>query len=85
MCVNSGCAMDSKKRPPTDYRGLRQRNELWLLAAAFVVLVVVGGGLIGLLFGLGNMLTALPCLLAGAGAIAILYLFFALIGRWADK
>jgi len=77
--------MDSKERPPTDYRGLRQRNELWLLAAAFVVLVVVGGGLIGLLFGLGNMLTALPCLLAGAGAIAILYLFFALIGRWADK
>ena len=85
MRVNSGCAMDSKERPPTDYRGLRQRNELWLLIAAFVVLVVVGGGLIGLLFGLGNMLTALPCLLAGAGAIAILYLFFALIGRWADR
>ena len=77
--------MDSKERPPTDYRGLRQRNELWLLAAAVVVLVVVGGGLIGLLFGFGRMLAALPCLLAGAGAIAILYLFFALIGRWADR
>ncbi|MGB3903624.1 MAG: hypothetical protein WBB22_01755 [Anaerolineae bacterium] len=77
--------MDSKERPPTDYRGLRKRNELWLLVAAFVVLVVVGGGLIGLVFGVGEMVTALPCLLAGAGAIAILYLFFAVLGRWADR
>ncbi|NIN67753.1 MAG: hypothetical protein GTO63_24215 [Anaerolineae bacterium] len=77
--------MSPKERPPTDYRGLRKRNELWLLVAAFVVLVVVGGGLIGLLFGFGEMLAALPCLLAGAGAIAALYLFFALLGRWADR
>jgi hypothetical protein len=77
--------MNPKDRPPTDYRGLRQRNELWLLIAAVVLLVVVGGGLIGVLFGFGQMLSALPCLLAGAGAIAILYLFFALLGRWADR
>ncbi len=76
---------DSKKRPPTDYRGLRKRNEVWLLVAAAFVLVVVGGGLIGLLFGFGEMLAALPCLLAGAGAIAALYLFFAALGRWADR
>lgn len=85
MRVNSGCAMNSKERPPTDYRGLRKRNELWLLIAGIVVLVVVGGGLIGLLFGSGEMLVALPCLLAGAGALAILYLFFAVLGRWADR
>jgi hypothetical protein len=30
------------------------------------------------------MLTALPCLLTGAGAIAGLYLFFALLERWTD-
>ena len=76
--------MNPKERPPTDYRGMRKRNELWLLGAAIVVVVVVGGGLIGLLFGLGNMLTALPCLLAGAGAIAGLYFFLAVLGRWAD-
>lgn len=79
------CTMNSKHRPPTDYRGMRQRNELWLVLAAAVVLVVVGGGLIGLLFGFGEMLAALPCLLAGAGAIAALYLFFALLGRWAER
>jgi len=43
------------------------------------------GNLIGLLFSFGEMLAALPCLLAGAGAIAILYLFFAVLGRWADR
>ena len=76
--------MNPNERPPTDYRGMRKRNELWLLGAAVVVLVVVGGGLIGLLFGLGKMMAALPCLLAGAGAIAVLYFFFAVLGRWAD-
>lgn len=74
-----------KERPPTDYRGMRKKNELRLLLAAFLLLVVVGGGLIGVLFGLGEMLAALPCLLAGAAAIAILYGFFALLGRWADR
>lgn len=77
--------MISNERPPTDYRGLRKRNELWLLVAAIVVLVVVGGGLIGLLFGFGEMLAALPCLLAGAGAIAMLYFFFAVLERWAER
>jgi hypothetical protein len=77
--------MNSKERPPTDYRGMRKRYEREFLVGAILLLVVVGGGLIGLIFGFGEMLAALPCLLAGAGAIAGLYLFFALFGRWAEK
>jgi hypothetical protein len=77
--------VDSRNRPPTDYRGLRQRNELWLLVAAIVLLVVVGGGLIGLLFGWSQLLTAVPCLLAGAGLIAGLYFFFVVLERWAQR
>ena len=77
--------MNSKERPPTDYRGMRKRYERELLVGAIFLLVVVGGGLIGLIFGFGDMLAALPCLLAGAGAIAVLYLFFALFGRWAER
>ena len=72
-------------RPPTDYRGLRKRNELWLLIAAIVLLVVVGGGLIGLLFGWSQLVTAIPCLLAGAGLIAGLYFLFVVLERWAQK
>ena len=77
--------MNSKERPPTDYRGMRKRHERWLLLIAIVVLVVVGGGLIGLVFGLSEMLSALPCLLVGAGFIAGLYLFWAVLERWAEQ
>lgn len=77
--------MGSMERPPTDYRGLRKRNERWLLVAAIVVLVVVGGGLIGLIFGFSQLLTALPCLLAGAGIIAVLYGVFVVMERWSER
>ena len=76
--------MNSNERPPTDYRGMRKRYERQLLIGAIFLLVVVGGGLIGLFFGFGEMLTALPCLLSGAGAILVLYLFFVLLERWAE-
>jgi len=76
--------MDSRGRPPTDYRRMRKRNELWLLIAAIVVLVVVGGGLIGLIFGFSQLLTALPCLLAGAGIMAALYFLFVVLERWSE-
>jgi hypothetical protein len=77
--------MKSRNRPPTDYRGLRKRNELSLLVAAIVVLVVVGGGLIGLIFGWSQLLTALPCLLAGAAVIAGLYFLFVGLERWSQR
>jgi amino acid transporter len=76
--------MSGDEHPPTDYRGLRKRNEFWILVAAIVVLVAVGGGLIGLVFGFGQLLTALPCLLAGAGLIAGLYFFFVVLERWSQ-
>ena len=77
--------MNPKARPPTDYRAIRKRHERWTLIAAIVVLVVVGGGLIGLVFGFSQLLTALPCLLAGAGVIAGLYFFFVFAERWAER
>jgi hypothetical protein len=55
------------------------------LLLAVVLLVVVGGGLIALVYGPGALITALPCLLGGAGAIALLYLLFALAERWVNR
>jgi hypothetical protein len=76
--------MDPRERPPTDYRGMRKRHERWLLVIAVVVLVMVGGGLIGVVFGFSQLLTALPCLLAGAGLMAGVYFLFVLMERWAE-
>jgi len=77
--------MNPKERAPTDFRAMRKRHERWTLLAAIVVLVVVGAGLIGLLFGLNQMLSALPCLMGGAAVIAALYFFFVIAERWAQS
>jgi len=49
------------------------------------VLVIVGGALIALIYGPGALLTAIPCLSAGAGAILVLYLLFLLAERWVSR
>jgi hypothetical protein len=72
-------------RPPTDLRRKGKQTERRLLVLAVLVLVFVGGGLIALIYGPSALLTALPCLLGGAGAIVLLYLLFALAERWANR
>jgi hypothetical protein len=77
--------MGPSKRPPTDLRRQRKQTERRLLILVVVVLVFVGGGLIALIYGPSALLTALPCLLGGAGAVSLLYLLFALAERWTSR
>ena len=77
--------MSPSSRPPTDHRRTRKRHERQVLVLVLLTLVVVGGGLIGLIFGLESMIGALPCLFAGAGAILVLYVLFFLAERWANR
>jgi len=72
-------------RPPTDARRARKRQERQLVALAIGVLVIVGGGLIALVYSPSALITALPCLLSGAGAILLLYLLFLLVERWINR
>ena len=74
--------MGAPQRPPTDRRRMRRRHERQILVLVLLTLVVVGGGLVGLIFGPETLLGALPCLLAGAGAILLLYLLLVLAERW---
>ena len=71
--------------PPTDARRARKRQERQLLALVTGVLVIIGGTLIALVYGPAALITALPCLLAGAGAILLLYLLFLLAERWVNR
>ncbi|MFH1085284.1 MAG: hypothetical protein V1772_05940 [Chloroflexota bacterium] len=73
------------QRPPTDYRRLRRQGERRNLLVAVTVLVVGGAALIGLFFGLGRGLAALPWLLLGAGGIVALYALVAALEHWANR
>ncbi len=71
------------ERPPTDLRRLRRDTNRRLLVLVLFVLVAVGGGLIALLYGGPAAMLGIACLLAGAGAILVIWLALSLIGKWA--
>jgi hypothetical protein len=64
---------------------MRKRHERELVLLALLTLVLIGGGLIALIFGLDALLGALPCLLAGGGGILALYGLLVLAERWVNR
>jgi hypothetical protein len=72
-------------RPPTDYRAMRRRQDRTLLLLVMAVLVVVGTGLIGLIWGPGAALTGGLCLLGGAALIGGLWLLLRLVEKWVGE
>ena len=54
---------------PTNYREMKRRTERNLIVGGFVILVVVGGGLVGLIYGLSAMFQTWLCI---GGAVALL-------------
>lgn len=72
-------------RPPTDYRAMRRRDDRALFLAVIAVLLVVGGGLIYIIYGTGALITGLACLLFGVGILLLLWLIMTAIERWANR
>ncbi len=56
-------------QPPTNMRELHRRTDRNLIAGGLIILFVVGGGLIGWLYGLEQALTAELCM----GGLLILF------------
>jgi hypothetical protein len=56
-------------QPPTNMRELRRRTDRNLIIGGLVILFVVGGGLIGLLYGLEQALMAELCM----GGLLVLF------------
>lgn len=76
---------DPLERAPTNYRAQRRRDDRALFIAVIGVLLVVGGGLIYLIYGLGAFITGMTCLLVGAGVLTLLWLLMGLLERWANR
>ena len=69
-------------RPPTDYRRFRRENDRKLAIAVVLFLLVVGTGLIAVIYRPTAGITAFVCLLGGVGIIALLWILLTLIERW---
>jgi hypothetical protein len=81
--VNSVTGDD--KRPATNMRRIRQDSDRSFLLLAIATLIIVGGLLIGLIFGPETLLTALPCLVGGAALILAPWLLLSMLEKWRNK
>jgi hypothetical protein len=68
--------------PPTDYRRIRRRTDRQMLWLVLGGLLMIGGGLIYLIYGKWALATGLLCLIPGAGLILFLWGLLSLIERW---
>jgi protein-S-isoprenylcysteine O-methyltransferase Ste14 len=71
-----------ESRPPTDYRRYRRATERKLAIAVVLFLLLVGSGLIAIIFSPGAGAIGFGCLLFGAGMIGLLWILLTLIERW---
>jgi len=53
--------------------------------AVVLCLLLVGGGLVGLIYGSGAAVMAVSCLLFGCAIFALLWLILTLMERWAKR
>ena len=66
-------------------RRMRRESDRKFLYLVIFCLVVVGGGLIALIFGPGTLVTALPCLLGGAALILVPWFLLSAAQKWRDR
>jgi hypothetical protein len=69
-------------RPPTDYRRYRRDTDRKLAIAVVLFLLIVGTGLIAIIYRPSAGALAFVCLLGGVGIIALLWILLSLIERW---
>jgi hypothetical protein len=75
----------SNKQAPTNYRKTRRDDERRLVILVIAALVIVGTGLIGLIWGANAALLGGLCLLGGAVLIGGLWLLLGLVQKLVDE
>lgn len=73
------------KTKGANMRQYRRDNDKKLLYLVIFTLVVVGSGLIALIFGWETLITAVPCLLGGAFLILVPWGLLTLAEKWRDR
>ena len=75
----------SGKRSRHSFDPLRhmQQTQARLVVAGLALLIVVGGGLVWLLYGDVAAVSAVSCLLVAAGLVGLLWVLLAILEKWA--
>lgn len=76
--------MKRKKRTFKSDRHRRQ-TQVQLVIAGLLVLLVVGGGLVWLIYGPAAAVTAVACLLVVFGLFGFLWLLLTLLEQWVKE
>lgn len=78
----------SQDRKPTDLRRYQITTDRNLLIGFFVLLFLVGGGLIYVFYGVGGLSMGLLCMLGGAlvaAALVLVVFGFEWLSRWLEN
>lgn len=73
--------MKGEKDSFTPARHERQ-TQIRLIISGFLILILVGGGLVWLIYGRTEAITAILCLVAVGGVFGLLWLLLSLLERW---
>lgn len=74
-----------KGRRPFSPDGHWQQTQVHLILGGILVLVIVGGGLVWLLYGRTAAIAATSCLLVVAGLIGLLWLILRVLEAWVGR
>jgi len=75
---------EEQKSAGTNLRQHQKNDDKKMLYVVIFVLVVLGSGLIGLIFGWEAWLASIPCLLGGALLILVPWGLLTLVEKWRD-
>lgn len=74
-----------KKKPSFDTGRHRRQTQSRLVIGGLLVMLGVGGGLVWLIYGGAAAVTAVACLLGGAGIFGLLWLILTLLELWVKE
>lgn len=74
-----------KARRSFDPRRHSQQTQGRLIVAGLALLIIVGGGLVWLLYGNIAAVSAVACLLVAVGLVGLLWLILSLLEKWVKE